>query len=206
MGTSTFDFRVMRGGGYEEGYEPRTERTDPVSGPLRTRALDATPRFVAGPAAIILDGSDGHTYGDWLDFYATIEYGGDSFLYKAKSRARHYEVDDESAGTASGGGGEEFALDKVFIDADTLVVKIGGTVQTLTTDYTFSGNNTAPKITTTASADTGAVTLDYEFYHQVVLQELGGGTAYRIDRGLAVPGAHTVVVEFREAKAGGHLV
>lgn len=204
MGTTLFSFRLLRSGEYDERLVPRVETSVAESGTEYVRLLDSVPRLEAGPAIVVLDGTTSHTYKDWEDFLSGISYGATSFLYSAL-KAKYNEVADEALGTAAGGGGETFALDRKFIDSASLVVKAAGVVQVLTTDYTFSGNNTAPLITTTAAFDTGAVTASYRYYHQVRLSVLR--TSYpNPDRNLRDQGLHQVEVSFREVTPGGSLV
>jgi hypothetical protein len=107
--------------------------------------------------------------------------------------------------------GETFTTAKKFIhhtdfgeSVSTLVVKVAGVVQTLTTDYTVSGNGTAPTITATANMDAGAVTFDYDYYHQVRIRQ-GGVRQPKRDKGLTNQGVALVSVSIREVVPGGHL-
>jgi len=61
-----------------------------------------------------------------------------------------------------------FTLDKKHIDESTLLVYVNGVLQTLTTHYTVSLNNTTPTITfVTAPTNTYPVTATYEYYMPV---------------------------------------
>lgn len=122
--------------------------------------------FAVTPSILLLPDNAGNDPSDFWNFWDDRTGRVDTFLFKAQY-AHNRQITGESLGTAAGGGGEQFFLDLKHIDAATLVVKSAGVVQTLTTDYTFAGNNTAPAITTTATFDPGAVTADYEFYMPV---------------------------------------
>lgn len=177
MGTTVFPFRIHTPGeptGISEGVRVRAmSETIAEDGTIFARSLDSYGRYGLSGVVILTDNDASAGFDNWHSFMDTISDGADTCLVKAV-RFDLYTVTDEAAGTASGGGGEEFALARKFIDSSTLVVKIGGVTQTLTTDYTFSGNNTAPLVTTTASADTGAVLLSYEYYYQCFVRPQSG--------------------------------
>ena len=204
MSTTVFPFRMsVRTERYEEWRDPRHVVTEAENGKEFVLALDAAARLVAS-GAVVLSGATDHAYSDWEDFHAALDYGADSCLYQCH-RAAFREVADEALGTHSGGAGVDFALDSKFVEADTLVVEVAGVRQVLTTDYTFSGNNSAPKITSTANLDSGAVVASYRFYHQVRVRQTGG-PLYRRDVSLGTQRICFVPVEIREAIPGGHLV
>ena len=202
MGTEVFPFR-FHVADYSEGPAPRHYTTESEGGTRYVRSLDATGRFVAA-GTVILDGSEDHTYNDWLTFYeTTVDFGATSFLFKAV-RAAHSKVDGEAAGDATGAADEEFDFDKKFVDEDSLVVYSDGIKQTLTTDYTVSTPLASGHITTTASFDAGAVTFDYDWYHQVRFgPEVFATDILTRDTSLADQGAHAVHVTLYEVTPGG---
>ena len=202
MGTSIFTFRL--GLDWSETVEPREWVTQAGSGKERVRSLDSTARYV-GAGSVILDGTTDHAYSDWLDFYEdTAAFSTNSFLFKAV-RAKHSKVDGESLGTASGGAGEDFYLDCKFIDANSLKIYVAG-VEQPAADFTLTDNYSAPYIATGAGFDAGAVTADYDYYHQV---RFGPGTfptnILTRDASLTDQGAHSVAIVVREVTPGGYL-
>jgi len=222
MGTAIFPYRVWYPRGADlagHGPTPRMLGAVTESGIDIVRLLDPAPPFVIPEAVIVLDGTtddalQAHTYASYRTWMGTTtSWGATSCLFKALY-AVDREVSGESIGTATGGGGgvgETFTLAKKFVhhtdfgeSVSTLVVKVVGVVQTLTTDYTVSGNGTAPTITATATMDAGVVTADYEFYHQVRIRHLDVRQPKR-DKGLANPGIVFASVSIREVVPGGHL-
>ena len=211
MGTTVFPFTV-RGREPDERYFPIESVSNPEGdGGTLYRRLRAKRFGIRNAELIFPDTVASKSFADWDTFWETTLSGGiDSFLYAAR-RPIYRIVSGEAAGTASGGGGETFTTVRKFIhhtdfgeSATTLVVKVDGVAQTLTTDYTVSGNGTAPTITTTASFDTGAVTFDYEFYFQVFgyllrTADLVPGAS------LSSPGTDRVVLDMIEQASGGSL-
>lgn len=104
------------------------------------------------------------TAADWYTFVRARQGAYDPFLVSAHF-TRHNTVTDEAVGTGDGST-LAFELDMKHINESTLVVKVAGSTQTLTTHYTVSGNNTAPTVTF-LSAPTGgqAVTATYSYYY-----------------------------------------
>lgn len=205
MGTSVFTWHT-RYGQFGDGFASRMDRDEASNGVERVRSYGPSRFVVSALTAIFTDGTSGESLKDFDTFWrTTLSNGTDSFLFKSHTPAL-FKVEGEAGGTASGGGGETFTTAKKFLDASTLVVKVNGATQTLTTDYTVSGNNTAPTITTTASFDTGTVTFEYEFYYQVRATVNGYSTAF-LNRGssLTDPGAQTIQLTMREVVPGGHL-
>lgn len=211
MSTSVCYFRIRWTGAINEGDQPRIESTTSQSGIIRRRIVDSTARYVMPNARIVLKGDSGHTYDDWRTWYKnTALWGAESVLIKPHL-ATLYVVSDESIGTVSGAA-ETFALDSKFVHhtdfsetATTLVVKVAGVVQTLTTDYTVSGNGTAPIITSTASMDTGAATASYERYFQCYIEQTGEPTVRRPGQGDNAKDVVEVPVSIMERQPGGHL-
>jgi hypothetical protein len=202
MGTSVFTWKVAYGE-FVEGLESRHERAESQSGTEYVRAY-GSPRFVVNSATMLFtDATAGESLEDWITFYeTTISNGSDSFLYKAKTPA-WMRIETESLGTHTNPNISNYTTTKKFLDLSTLTVFAGGVEQTLTTDYTVSGNNTAPTITTTATFDSGAVTATYEYYRQVRI--VGGFEAAFMQKGttLTATGAQTARITLRELTPGG---
>lgn len=105
---------------------------------------------------------------DWIETYGSVT----GFLFRAADLVgrtdsnfnANREVVDEAVGTGDNST-TAFTLDMRHIDASTLVVKVDGVTQTGGgTDYTLSGNNSAPTITfTSAPASSLAITASYEY-------------------------------------------
>ena len=212
MGTSVFTWRT-RYGAHASGFEGRHDRSESSAGTERVRAYGAA-RFVCPTLdAIFTDTTAGASLDTFRTFWiTTLVNGADSFLFKDHTPA-NFKVEGEAGGTSSGApSGETFTTAKKFIahtdfgeSATTLIVKVDGVAQTITTDYTVSGNGTAPTVTATANFDTGAVTFDYSFYYQV--RGRGSWATSFLNRGtsLTAPGAQVVSLSLREVRAGGHL-
>ena len=108
---------------------------------------------------------------DFWDFWEARSGRADTFLYKALSAEMHI-VTGGALGTGDGStkvfafsGGTD--LHK-HIDASTLKVYDAGVLQTLTTDYTVSGNDSDPTITfVVAPAEDNVLTVTYEYYMPV---------------------------------------
>lgn len=186
MSTSVFPFLFLApeaGGDFAESYVPVDEYEESQGGRGAAIARAASLRYAAAGTCILPDNS-GNVPTDFWTFLAARSGRVDSFLFKGHGAAFRISH-NESLGTAAGGGGETFALDYKFVDSTTLRVFVGGVEQALTTDYSLSGNNSAPIITTTASFDTGTVTAYYEFYQTVRFAEMpraqprtGGAVSY----------------------------
>ncbi|RLA10562.1 MAG: hypothetical protein DRQ59_11660 [Gammaproteobacteria bacterium] len=205
MGTAVFTWKC-RYGEFAGGIVARHDRNEASASIDRVRSFGPG-RYIVSRLTVLLDGvTSGESYADFLTFWkTTIDNGADSFLFKSHTPAE-FKVEGEAGGTSSATPvGETFATAAKFLDLSTLVVKVAGVEQTLATDYTVSGNNTAPTITATATFDTGAVTFDYEFYYQV--RAGGSFVAGFLNRGLSLadPGAQTIPLSLREVRAGGHL-
>lgn len=106
------------------------------------------------------------TLADWIAFWTGIGGAASTFLLKAH-HAAHKTQTLEAVGTGDGTT-TAFALDKRYIDEATLLVYKDAVLQTLTTHYTFGGNETAPTITfVSAPAGAVAITATYDYYHPV---------------------------------------
>lgn len=149
---------------------------------------------------------DGQTVDDWDDFVAA-RLGADTFLFQAH-RTQNKTVTDEAVGTGDGST-TVFALDKKHLDSTTLVVKVDGVTQTGSgTDYTFSGNNTAPIITFEAGsipAGAEAVTASYNFYFPCVFARDDMPPELRAGGTTSATIRHDVPVVIRELKPGAHI-
>lgn len=175
-------------------------------GARAARLFTPSPRFVSRGGALFFPNASGLTVAALRDFADARQGFIDSFLYRsAKPELR--EVVDDARGTHSGGAGTDFFARHKFLDAATLVVRVAGVVQVLATDYSFSGNNTAPKITTTASFDSGAVTFSYDYYRQVAfaLDPFQGSRMLVPGASLASPGTDRLPFAVDEVRPGGHL-
>lgn len=109
----------------------------------------------------------GKTVEDLQQFFRTVRGGALPFKFKDPLTELYYKVTLEAVGTGDGVE-DEFLLDMKYIDESTLLVYVDGVLQTLTTHYSVSGNESAPKITfVTPPPNTHAVTATYEFYMPV---------------------------------------
>jgi uncharacterized protein (TIGR02217 family) len=118
-------------------------------------------------------GSTSKTLTDWLTFVEATRGAYGTFLYSCLT-SRYRVVTDEAVGT--GDGSETvFYLDKKYINESSLVVKVSGVQKTGGgVDYTFSGNEVAPKITfNSAPAGAAPVTASYDFYFPVRFETEG---------------------------------
>lgn len=149
----------------------------------------------------------GQTIDDWDDF-VEARLGADTFLFQAH-RTQNKTVTDEAVGTGDGST-VVFALDKKHIDSTSLVVKVAGATQTGGgTDYTFSGNNTAPIVTFEAgSTPSGgqAVTATYDFYYPVYFVDDDMPVELRAGGTTSATIRHDIGVRIAELYPGAHLV
>jgi len=108
------------------------------------------------------------TIATWHAFVTTMQGGYDSFLYKPHLDV-FKKVTLEAVGTGDGTT-TAFTLDSKHIDSSTLLVYKATVLQTGGgTDYTFSGNNTAPTVTFNSAPTLGqAIEATYERYYPVV--------------------------------------
>lgn len=147
-----------------------------------------------------------NTLATWLAFVEARLGRYDPFLYSPWSQ-RYRVVTLEAVGTGDGTT-TAFALDSRYIDASTLLVYKAAVLQTLTTHYTFSGNNTAPLITF-LSAPTGgqAITATYSRYFPMFLEDDGSEPVYLTsDAADATRKVRIDGIELMETAPGGHLV
>lgn len=147
----------------------------------------------------------GQTVDTWDDF-VEARLGADTFLFMAH-RTQNKTVTAEAVGT---GDAVEtvFALDKKHIDASSLVVYLGSTQQTGGgTDYTFSGNNTAPIVTfNSPPGGSVAVTADYNFYFPVIFADDDMPVELRAGGTTSATIRHDISVRVMELYPGAHLV
>lgn len=206
MSTELFGFSVS-GPDLDEWpvYEGTLQIGD--DGARAARVFSPSGRFRSRGGALFFPNASGLSVADLLDFCNDRQGFLDSFLYESAVPALR-EVSDDARGTHAGGAGVDFLARHKFLDASTLVVKVAGVVQAGGgADYTFSGNNTAPKITTTASFDVGAVTFSYRFRHQVAftLDPFAGSRVLVPGASLSSPGTHRLPFAVDEIVAGGSL-
>lgn len=149
-----------------------------------------------GPTTIL------KTWQDWVDTYGTTL----GFLFKCADLVAasssdynaNREVVDEAVATGDTTT-TAFALDMRHIDESTLVVKVNGVTQTGGgTDYTFSGNNSAPIITFNSAPAAVPITASYDYYWPVVLTSWD---PTRHQNGRVI----RVAVTLEEEQAGLHL-
>lgn len=202
MSSSIFTFSVRRP--YRERRVHQTTRQGMNAGRELTRAEFGSYGKLMVDCRVHLNADSGNTVGDFLDFVQARQGGYDSFLYKARF-ARHKTQTLEAVGTGTGSA-TAFALDMKHVDASTLLVYKDAVLQTLTTHYTFSGNNTAPVVTFVSAPGNGlAITATYDYYTPVrfaaddvsgdVLHLLSDATSIEdVDVSLVetYPGAHRV--------------
>lgn len=219
MSTSLFAYPLRWEGGITGGFQPRIEQVESQAGTTKVRKLSGG-RTYDRNALVILDGSPGNSYTDWLDYQdATLNMGAESVLFEPEDDAIAY-VHRESIGTVTGSG-ETFALDSKFVHHtdfgetySTLEIHVVNTLQTLTTDYTVTLNGTTPTITSTGSTTTGAAYATYRRYLQVYVTQSGGVQSIVIDRnanpdedqGGEPKPIQVVPVRIVQVTAGGHLV
>jgi hypothetical protein len=146
--------------------------------------------------------STGKTLADWLAFVEGLLGQYDSCLYKPFTE-RYFKVTAEALGSS----GTVFPLLSKYIDASTLVVKKAGVTLTLTTDYTFSGNNTAPTVTLLVAAGGNAITANYERYFPMFLTSDGNEPVLASSKSTdATRNVRIDNVELEETLPGAHLV
>lgn len=170
MSTTVFPFTVIRP--YFEDTATETIGVDLNGGLIVRRAnFGTSPGWIYVAEFSVRLPRGGYDIDDWMSFVNDRTGGVDTFLFKAHADYLH-DVTDEAVGT--GDGSETvFALDKKYLDASTLVVKVDGVTQTGGgTDYTFSGNNTAPILTFTSPVtNLLPVTASYDYYMPVWFAE-----------------------------------
>jgi len=200
-----FRLRLPELSSASEGEEPRLLDTTAEDGKRFARSLDPDARFTIPRAEVIATDSDATTsHAAFRAFMRSIAWGADTCLVKAILPA-HFIVEDEGSGVSGGGAGDEFTLEKRYIDESALVVKVDGTPVDAA-DYDFADNNTAPKVTTKAGFPSGAVRFDYEYYYEGYVRARPA-TALTIGaRTLASPGVTIVQISFEERVPGGYLV
>lgn len=202
MSTTVFPFTLLRP--YKERRVHDTTLYEIASG-VTLRRAEYTVGLLAVEASLRLP-YGGQTAADWDSFLATHKGGYEEFLYKA---LRWRTSTAEALGTGNGTT-VAFALDYRYVDASTLLVYKAGVLQTLSTHYTFGGNNSAPVVTFLSAPTAGqAITATYDYYHPVRLAEGGDDpdTEHLHDTG----SDSTRIVQVRriallETAPGAHLV
>lgn len=148
------------------------------------------------------DSTGTYTNETWQAFLRSRQGAKDPFLFKDRLTALFHTQTLEAVGTGDGVT-TALPLDMVYVDASTLLVYKDGVLKALTSDYTFSGNNSAPVITFNSAPANGVViTATYDFYMPVLFAVdppqgtyLGGAANFgEIDVELVEvsPGAHRV--------------
>lgn len=168
MSTTVFGFQLIRP--YRERRVHETTKHMLNAGRELTRAEFGDYGKLTVNARVRLNSTSGNTVGDWLTFVANHRGAYEQFLYKAKFAAHKMQT-LEAVGTGNGSA-TAFALDMRYIDLSTLLVYKAAVLQTLTTHYTVSGNNTAPVVTFVSPPGGGeAITATYDYYTPVRLQD-----------------------------------
>lgn len=148
---------------------------------------------------------DGETV-DSFNAFVKAQLGTTPFTYKPHG-GEFKTVTLEDVGTGDGTE-DTFVLDSKYIDASTLLVYVNSVLQTLTTHYTFTLNETTPTLTfVTPPPNTEAVEATYERYFPCwfvdddmrPLLQRGGATSATLPHQLdqlriaeQFPGAHLV--------------
>lgn len=161
MSVSVFPFSLMRP--YRERRVFATSKQEMQNGRTLVRAEFGTyGRMTIQARARVPYG--GQTLATWIAWWLARQGSYDPFLVKCH-HAAHKTQTLEAVGTGDGST-TAFALDMRYIDESTLLVYKAGVLQTLTTHYTVSGNNTAPIVTFVAApAGAAAITATYDYYH-----------------------------------------
>ena len=160
MSTAVWPFTFLRP--YREGFTHETTRLELNNGRELVRAELGTYGQFAIEGTIRLP-YGGQTLAEWFAWWRARQGGYDSFLCKAH-HAVHRTQTLEALGTGTGSL-TTFALDMRHVDASTLLVYKAGVLQTLSTHYTVSGNNTAPLVTFLSAPSNGqAITATYDYY------------------------------------------
>jgi len=163
MSTTVFPFTMQRP--YREWFRHQTTIVEGNNG-VETRRSEFGDfgRFTARFSLRLPMSS--YTVKDWHDFVTDRQGSADTFLFKAREE-RNKTRTLEALGTGDGST-TVFALDMKHVDASTLLVYKAAVLQTITTHYTFTGNNTAPVVTFLAAPTGGqAITATYDFYYPV---------------------------------------
>lgn len=163
MSNTVFPFTLLRPYTERAVHSTTVERTNSGNVARRAEWGSYGQMTIKGRARFPLGA---YTVDDWHSFVVARQGGYDSFLYKCLL-TRHRTQTLEAVGTGDGTT-TVFYLDMKHVDSSTLLVYKAGVLQTLTTHYTFGGNNTAPAVTF-VSAPTGgqAITATYDYYYPV---------------------------------------
>lgn len=205
MSTSTFPFVFSRLPVFNEGPTFKTRIVGGNEGSDQ-RAAEFGDDYKLRVYGSIRLPQGSNTLATWLAFVEARLGRYDPFLYSPWTQ-RYRTVTLEAVGTGDGST-TAFALDSRYIDAASLLVYKAGVLQTLTTHYTFSGNNTAPLVTF-LSAPTGgqAITATYDRYFPMFLEDDGSEPVYLTsDAADSTRKVRIDGVELLETAPGGHLV
>ena len=166
MSTAVFPFTFLRP--YRERRVMETTRLDMNNGKRLVRAEFGTYGRMTIDAKVRLP-YGGQTLATWIAFWLARQGGYDSFLVKCHHTA-HKTQTLEAVGTGPGTA-TVFLLDMKYVDASSLLVYKDAVLQTITTHYTFTLNNTAPTITFVSAPANGLpITATYDYYHPMRLE------------------------------------
>lgn len=200
MSNTVFPFVVLRPYVYPAQHE--TTRQELNNGYTLVRAeFSSYGRYRVGFRTRLPYSSE--TNETWQAFLRTMQGGMDMFLFKDRKTELFYKRTSEAVGTGDGST-TAFALDCKHIDSSTLAVTKNGVAQTGGgTDYTFSGNNTAPIITFNSAPTAGhAIVATYEFYMPVrFANDPVQGTYLGGDSNVG-----DIAIELEETNPGAHRV
>lgn len=163
MSNTVFPFRFLDkdAGGDYAGTLVAVDEIEAAQGGRTAVIARASKTQFAAAGTLILPDKAGNKASDFWVFWDARQGRVDTFLFAAPEAYLSW-ADAEAVGTHAGGV-VAYTLDMRHIDAATLRVFVAGVEQTLTTDYSFSGNDVAPTITTTGSFDNGAITAEYRY-------------------------------------------
>lgn len=202
-----FPYRFLRGG-FREYLAHSTALHEQGGGRRVAQKLHASGELVA--AGTLLFPNAGGSWASFTAFFAAAFGGYGSFLYKRQDLGAAATADAFVATT----GQTDFTATLRYVDTTTLVVKKGGTTQTLTTHYTLrneSGGAYVLGISTrlvvhflSAPGNGVAVTLDYDHYVPVRFEgdDLDDQELHAGGRGGAKVADRTISVRLRETGPG----
>jgi len=159
MSTTVFPFTVSRP--YSEYRALATVGRGIGSGVVVRRSeLGAAPGWLYAVTFALRFPRDSQTV-DTFDTFVQTHLGNGTFLFKAHRLNNKYVSD----GATGDGSNKVFTLTRKHVDESTLLVYVNSVLQTLTTHYTITLNNTTPTITFVTAPGNGlAVVATYDFY------------------------------------------
>ena len=179
MSTTVFPFSCVPGPSYDEDIVWIEDVSMSRGGRGAVLSRASAGKFVVRRGVLRLPDSAGNTVDSWRDFKDDRQGRADTFLYRAMY-ATHREVSGGALGTgdastvafafSDGTDLHKYLENGDYSDAVTLKVFVDGVEQTLTTDYTVSGNGTDPTVTFEAGSTPGgsaAITVSYRYYMPV---------------------------------------